>query len=106
MSEVCAATGTAPLFASRAWMSGRKVMSMKSSASCAFLELFGITQRLPPDPGTRELPGHWKVSHAKFLISDSKVPYHQLPETIIGLLPDSKVVPMSVAFWLTESLAM
>src|ERR1051326_7119378 len=100
-----AATGTAPLFAIRPCTSFCSVVLMKSYASSLFFAFFGTTHRLPPEPGTSLLPGHRKVSHWNFLISDSKVPYHQLPETIIGFLPDSKLLPMSVDFRLTESLA-
>ena len=45
------------------------------------------------------------MPQSKFLISFLNVPYHQLPEIMIGFLPCSKALPMSWAL-MPESFLM
>jgi hypothetical protein len=75
------------------WIGVWRVMSMKSSARSAFLELVGTTQMLPLEPGARVLPGKRKMPHLNLVISVMNEPYHQLPVGKIGFFPARKLSP-------------
>ena len=76
---------------------------MNLYARSLFFEFAGTDQLFPPDPIDSVDPGKRNEPHWNFAVL-SMVPYHQLPDAMMGLVPAMKESSMSCALRDTSSL--